>query len=220
MKVQTIPVGAYQTNAYLVLDETTGERMVVDPGDGNGALLEYLKEQGFRIHRIAVTHGHLDHYADAAGMAEFFQVPLYFPKEEAAYLSSPEAQRGPYDAGVVRQFENSLACRGRLVSEGDSIRLGSLCFEVLVLPGHSAAGMCLYERRQGVLFAGDQLFAGSIGRMDLYRGHGGDLVRAVQQKLLTLPDETLVLPGHGPETTIGREKQTNPFLSGDALWDL
>ena len=80
--------------------------------------------------------------------------------------------------------------------------------------------MCLYERREGVLFAGDQLFAGSIGRMDLYRGDGGDLIRSVRQKLLTLPEETLVLPGHGPETVIGREKKTNPFLSGDALWDL
>lgn len=220
MKVQAIPVGAYQTNAYLVLDETTGERMVVDPGDGNGALLEYLKEQDLQVHLIAITHGHMDHYADAAPMAEFFQAPVYFPKEEEAYLSSSEAQRGPYDAGVVRQFENSLACRGRLVSEGDSILLGSLCFEVLILPGHSAAGMCLYERREGVLFAGDQLFAGSIGRMDLYRGDGGDLIRSVRQKLLTLPEETLVLPGHGPETVIGREKKTNPFLSGDALWDL
>ena len=141
MKIQTIPIGVYQTNAYLVLDEESGARMAVDPGDGGGALLEYLIESDLRIDQIAVTHGHMDHYADAAQLAEYFETPIYFPEQETAYLTSPEAQRGPYDAQTVRQFENALAQRGVLMNEGGRIRLGSLGFEVASAEWICAGGL-------------------------------------------------------------------------------
>ena len=218
MKLQVISVGIYQTNCYLVEEE--GLCIAVDPGDGEGAILGYLKEKKKRVNVVIITHGHMDHFADAAELAEYFQVPIYFPKEECAYLASAEARRGPYDERIVHRFERALAQRGSLTEEGEKLHFGSLCFRVMILSGHSKAGMCLYEENQKILFAGDQLFAGSIGRTDLYRGSGTDLVCGIRQKLLCLPEDTVVLPGHGPQTTIGAEKRSNPFLSEDVLWNL
>lgn len=218
MKLQVIPIGIYQTNCYLIEEE--GLCIAVDPGDGDGAILRYLEKKEKRVNAVIVTHGHMDHFADAAELAGHFQTPIYFPKEECAYLSSAEARRGPYDERIVHIFEKALAQRGILTEEGEELRFGSLCFRVIVLSGHSKAGMCLYEASQKILLAGDQLFAGSIGRTDLYRGSGTDLVCGIRQKLLCLPEDTVVLPGHGPHTTIGEEKRSNPFLSEEVLWNL
>ena len=218
MKLQVIPVGAYQTNCYIIEEESM--RIVIDPGDGNNRILKELTERGTRADQVVVTHGHMDHFADAAKLAEHFQTPIYFPKEECAYLSSAEARRGPYDERVVHGFGTALGGRGKLTEDGETIRFGNLCFRVIVFGGHSKAGMCLYEENQKMLIAGDQLFAGSIGRTDLYRGSGADLIAGIRQKILCLPEDTVVLPGHGPHTTIGKEKRSNPFLTGDLLWDL
>ena len=109
MKLQVIPVGIYQTNCYLIEEE--GLCIAVDPGDGDGAILRYLEKKEKRVNAVIVTHGHMDHFADAAELAGHFQTPIYFPKEECAYLSSAEARRGPYDERIVHIFEKALAQR-------------------------------------------------------------------------------------------------------------
>lgn len=218
MEIKVIPVGMYQTNCYLAVSE--GHWMVIDPGDGKNAVLRILESQGIVPEYVAVTHGHMDHYADAEGIAERYRIPILYPEQDMAYLDSREARRGPYDQWVVDSFRSGLSRWGRLLREGDEIRLGRNHFQILVLPGHSDGGMCLYEPEEKVLFSGDQLFAQSIGRMDLYRGSGSDLIRAIRQKLLVLPEETVVLPGHGASTSIGMEKKNNPYLSEEALWEI
>ena len=218
MRIQSVAVGAYGTNCYLI--EQEGHWMVVDPGDGRNAVLKYLQKEGIRPEKIAVTHGHMDHFADAAEMAETYQISIYFPRKEVGYLHSGLARRGPYDPAVFQAFEEALSNWGVYVEEGDRIQLDTLEFQILILPGHSDAGMCLYEKSQGVVFAGDQLFYRSVGRADLYRGDGEDLLKSIRQKLLTLPEDTVVLPGHGPATRIDQEKAGNPYLNGEMSWGM
>ncbi len=218
MRIQSVAVGAYGTNCYLI--EQEGHWMVVDPGDGRNAILRHLQKEGICPEKIAVTHGHMDHFADAAEMAETYQIPIYFPRKEVGYLRSELARRGPYDPAVFQTFEEALVNWGVYVEEGDRIRLDTLEFQVFILPGHSDAGMCLYEKSQGVVFAGDQLFYRSVGRTDLYRGDGEDLLRSIRQKLFTLPGDIVVLPGHGPATRIDHEKAENPYLNGEMSWGM
>ena len=131
----------------------------------------HLQKEGIRPEKIAVTHGHMDHFADAAEMAETYQIPIYFPRKEVGYLCSELARRGPYDPAVFQTFEEgNLPNWGVYVEEGDRIRLDTLEFQVFILPGHSDAGMCLYEKSQGVVFAGDQLFYRSVGRTESVPG--------------------------------------------------
>ena len=187
--------------------------MVVDPGDGDDGVLEYLQKNGIRPERVLITHGHMDHFADAARLAEHYDIPIDFAKNEVEYLFSAEVQRGPYEEEVFEEFLQAVETRGNLLQDGDQLQLGESSFQIITLPGHSACGMCLYHPAAGVIIVGDQLFAGSIGRTDMYRGSGVQLIRSIQEKLLILPEETVVLPGHGPQTTIGQEKKTNPFLN-------
>lgn len=219
MKIQWFRVGMYQTNCFLLTSED-GHCMVVDPGDGDDGVLEYLQKNNIQPERVFVTHGHMDHFADAANLAESYNIPIDFAKKEVGYLFSQEVQRGPYEEEVFEEFLQAVETRGNLLQDGDTIQLGEIKFEILTLPGHSECGACLYTPEEKVIIVGDQLFAGSIGRTDMYRGSSTELIRSIKEKLLVLPEETVVLPGHGPQTTIGAEKKKNPFLAGDMLWEL
>ena len=217
MRIQSVAVGAYGTNCYLI--EQEGHWMVVDPGEGRNAVLKYLQKKESVRKKSRLRTDTWIILRMRPRWRRHIRFLFIFP-EEVGYLHSELARRGPYDPAVFQAFEEALSNWGVYVEEGDRIQLDTLEFQILILPGHSDAGMCLYEKSQGVVFAGDQLFYRSVGRADLYRGDGEDLLKSIRQKLLTLPEDTVVLPGHGPATRIDQEKAENPYLNGEMSWGM
>lgn len=189
-------VGFYKVNCYIVSAESGAEAAVIDPGDEAEAILEVIRARGLRVTAILLTHAHWDHVGAVADVAEATGAPVYLHQAELGALEEWSPRPVP---GV------------RLVADGDRIEAGGLTFEAWHTPGHTPGGVCY--RLGGRLFSGDTLFAGSVGRTDFPGGSAEDLARSLR-RLLTLPDETAVHPGHGPATTIGRERLTNPFLAG------
>ena len=211
----TIPVGMLQCNCSIVGDLATGEALVIDPGDEVGRILELLGRHKLTVKAIVSTHAHIDHvgglhklrqYTGAPVMMHRNDVPLYQGMEvQAAFLGVPTPETGEID---------------QLLTDGDVVQWGSLAAQVMHTPGHSPGSISLYLP-QGAqkltsgkpqLFAGDTLFAGSIGRTDLWGGSMETILDSLRSKLMQLPDETVVHPGHGPRTSIGEERQSNPFL--------
>jgi glyoxylase-like metal-dependent hydrolase (beta-lactamase superfamily II) len=202
------PVGLLACNCSILGDEETGEAIVIDPGDDVERVLEVLAKHNLQVKYLIATHAHIDHVGGleklkrttgAAVLMHAGDLPLYQNLElQAAWLGVPAP-----GAVEVDQF----------LKEGDVVESGSLALEVLHTPGHSPGSLCLHmpggERR---LFSGDTLFQGSIGRTDLWGGSFDEILRSIHSTLLKFPDETPVFPGHGPPTTIGRERETNPFL--------
>ncbi|MGH7719246.1 MAG: MBL fold metallo-hydrolase [Gemmatimonadaceae bacterium] len=206
MRIDTIPVGAFQENSYLLADETSGSAVLVDPGAEPERLLEAARHAGVRIEAVWLTHAHVDHVGAVAGVKRAANVPVYLhPLDEPLYRTA--VQHGL--AFGLRVEEPPPA--DRALAEGDELRLGSLTFEVMHTPGHSPGHVVIHGH--GVAFVGDCLFAGSVGRTDLPLSNGGDLARSLR-RIAALPEDTVAYPGHGPATSIGRERATNPFLNG------
>jgi hydroxyacylglutathione hydrolase len=212
----TIPVGMLQCNCSIVGDLATGEALVIDPGDEVGRILELVGRHKLTVKAIVSTHAHIDHvgglhklrqYTGAPVMMHRDDLPLYQGMEvQAAFLGVPTPETGEID---------------QLLTDGDVLHWGSLAAQVMHTPGHSPGSISLYlpqevEKLRSAgkpqLFAGDTLFAGSIGRTDLWGGSMETILDSLRSKLLQLPDETVVHPGHGPRTSIGEERQSNPFL--------
>ena len=208
MKIVQIPNGAFAENCYLVLDGEARECAIVDPGEEAGLILHKVKETGCAPVTIWLTHAHVDHVVGVAIVAAETRVPIWLHP----------ADRQLYDAVPQQAAWFGLDLPGRLPSptrdfaHGDTVCVGSRTFAVRHAPGHSPGSVCLIA--PGVALTGDVLFAGSIGRTDLPGGDFETLIGSIERELLVLPDETIVYSGHGPETTIGRERRTNPFLKG------
>ena len=176
---------------------------------------------GLTVRYILITHGHMDHMKDAPLLAAAFGCPVVVHREEMEYIHSPEVKASPYSGQVFQAFEDAVAANGILVEDDQHLALGSLDIRILKVPGHSQASVCYYVESDKVVFDGDTLFWRSVGRTDFYRGSATDLLTAIRQKLLMLPDDVRVCPGHGPSTTVGQEKSQNPFLSSSmGMWDL
>lgn len=212
MRLQCIPVGAYQTNAYLLEEER--HLLVIDPGDGQDALLSAIHRTDLTVDAVVVTHGHIDHFADAAALADAFDAAVYFPREEVSYLDDDLLKSGLYDEEKFQAFRTVLTKRGRLLEDGDSIVWRTHRFTIRIVGGHTDAGMAVCEPEEGMLFSGDILFRGSIGRTDYCRKGEEAFLEGIRQKLFELPETTRVWPGHGPGTTIGDEIRYNPFFEG------
>lgn len=207
MKVECYVLGPLENNVYLVADEETRDSAVLDPGIGSEPALDRIREGQWNLRYVINTHGHLDHiYCDALFMAET-GASLLIHADDVPVLEAAGEQADWLGCPPPTQPVPS-----RLLQEGDRIDVGSAAFTVLHTPGHTPGGICLLG--DGILFCGDTLFAGSVGRTDLPGGDYGALVRSIRDRILTLPDDTVVCPGHGQRTTIGREKQMNPFLVG------
>ena len=202
------------TNCYLVGCEETGEGAVIDPGDDGGgrAILKEIAASGLKICYVLNTHGHFDHTWANAAVMEATGAPL------AAHPADVPLMKGRGGAEFFG-LKASSPPPDILLEEGDCITLGKVELKVLHTPGHSPGSISFYAEEEGVLFDGDVLFNMGIGRTDLPGGDYQTLMQSITTKLLTLPEETLLYPGHGPKSTIGREKRENPFLNlGNERW--
>ena len=200
--VDRLEVGPLAANCYIVRDTTTGSACLIDPGGEPARIKSFLKKNGLGLKFIINTHGHGDHILGNG----YFDVPIYIHRLEKDFLSDPAK-----NLSGAFGLELKTPDADKLLEEGDRIALDSLELEIIHTPGHTPGGISI--RLDGVVFTGDALFAGSIGRTDLPDGDSELLIRSIREKLFTLSDETIVYPGHGPETTIGVEKKTNPFFA-------
>jgi len=211
---EIIPVGMLQCNCSILGDETSREAIVVDPGDDIPRIMALLQRHRLTVKQILITHAHIDHIAGAARLKQLTGAPiLYNPRDlplvkmmdmQAGWLGMPTPEVRPPDDTLD---DGSIIAIGAL-SNGQPALSGN----ILHTPGHTQGSVCLHLPAQNLLLAGDTLFAGSVGRTDLPGGDGPTLIRSIREKLLTLPDATTVIPGHGPKTTIGEERESNPYL--------
>ena len=206
MIVEQLPVGPLQANCYIVGCETTKTGVVIDPGDEAERILAAVTKHGLNIKYVLLTHAHFDHIAACAAVSVATQAPIGLHQADLPLLKAGGgAQAWGFPMPAYKAPELWLA-------EGTDISFGSHTFQILFTPGHAPGHVTFYEAAAGILFDGDVLFAGSIGRTDLPGGDYELLIESINQKLMPLPDETIVCPGHGPTTTIGRERMSNPFL--------
>jgi glyoxylase-like metal-dependent hydrolase (beta-lactamase superfamily II) len=207
MILESFPVGPLRCNCTILGDQVTHEAMVVDPGENIPEILSRLQKHGLTLRQIVVTHAHIDHVGGAALLKKLTGAPVFLNKRDLGLLSAMEMQ-----AGWLGVPTPEVAPPDVSADDGLAVGLAALPGEVIHTPGHTPGSICLLFPEQDLLLAGDTLFAGSIGRTDLPGGDGRQILRSLRDRLLVLPDTTRVLPGHGPETTIGEERQSNPFL--------
>lgn len=207
MIVKTLAVGPLQVNCYIVGCSRTKKAVVIDPGDEGENILALLKQEGLDLQLVVNTHGHFDHVGANYYVIEKTGVDLCMHRDDLPLLKVAAQYASGYGLPAVESPEPK-----RFLANGDLIEVGDLSFEVIHTPGHSPGGICLYS--EGHLFSGDTLFAGSIGRTDLPGGDIDQLLGHIRSDLMVLPEATIVHPGHGPDSTIGREKSANPFVNG------
>ena len=204
---EILPVGPLQCNCSVIGDESTREGLVIDPGDNIEDVVSIVRKHNLQIKQIVITHAHIDHVGGAMQLRAATGAPILLNQNDYALLKMLDAQAawiGVAPPGRV-EIDHSVA-------QADSIKTGSLSADVIHTPGHTEGSICLYFPAEKKLIAGDTLFAGSIGRTDLPGGSFEKIIRSLHDKVLELPDDTVVIPGHGPLTTIGRERHSNPFL--------
>lgn len=204
--ITTLSVGPLGTNCYVVGCKESLKGMIVDPGGHAERILAAVKEMGLAVQYVVNTHAHFDHTSANRALVEATGATLVVHPDEVPILKA---------GGGARSFgfpTDPSPEPGLLVQEGDTLPVGQLTFQVIHAPGHSPGHIMLYEANEGVLFDGDVLFQQGIGRSDLPGGSHATLMQSIREKILTLPDETIVYSGHGPATTVGQEKQFNPWL--------
>jgi glyoxylase-like metal-dependent hydrolase (beta-lactamase superfamily II) len=205
MIIEQLEVGPIMANCYIVGCEDTGKAVVIDPGEDADRILQRLAAKTLTVVYLINTHGHFDHVGGNRRMKSATDAPLLIHEGDAPMLN-----RLASDASMFGLSAENSPAPDRTLTDGDAIAFGNHALAVLHTPGHSPGGVALHG--DGCVFVGDTLFSGSIGRTDLPGGDYDTLIRSVREKLFTLPDDTRVFCGHGPETTIGREKRHNPFF--------
>ena len=207
MILETFPVGPLQCNCTILGDEQTHEAIVVDPGDEVTRIHRHLAEHGLTLKQILVTHAHIDHVGGALKLKSLTGAPIYLNESDLPLLQMMSAQ-----AAWVGVETPATAPPDEVLTEGRRVGLENYPAQVIHTPGHTQGSICLHFAPLKMVLAGDTLFAGSIGRTDLPGGNYDQIIDSIHSRLLALPDETQVVPGHGPATTIGAERRTNPFL--------
>jgi hydroxyacylglutathione hydrolase len=204
---EILPVGLLQCNCSVIGDEASHEAMVIDPGDNIEDVLEIVRKHNLQVKQIVITHAHIDHVGGAMKLRAATGAPILLNQNDYALLKMLDVQAAWIGVPVPGKVEID-----RSVSTGETVSAGSHSAQVLHTPGHTEGSICLYFPAEKKLIAGDTLFAGSIGRTDLPGGSTQQIMRSLHETVLALPDETEVVPGHGPGTTIGQERESNPFL--------
>jgi hydroxyacylglutathione hydrolase len=204
---ETFAVGLLGCNCSILGDEVSGEAIVVDPGYDIPRILAVLAKHKLTVKKILVTHAHIDHIASAVELKEITGAPILYSQADLPLVAMMDQQAGMFGLPVptVLPPDHSPA-------DGEVVGVGGIQGNVLYTPGHSEGSLCLYVPNEHLLLAGDTLFAGGVGRTDFPGGNTGKLLASIHDRLLTLPNDTVVVPGHGSATTIGVERQTNPFL--------
>jgi hydroxyacylglutathione hydrolase len=210
MKIDRLILGDFETNCYVLRNsDKARDCLIIDTGLDPGPLLEFLEVNKLNPAALILTHGHADHIAGVEPLRKIFPaIAVYIHKEDAGMLTSAVK-----NLSVLSGTFLTAKKADHHIDEGDIIEKAGIKLSVIHTPGHTPGGICLYCESENTLFAGDTLFAGSIGRTDFPNGDMRQLLDGIKHKLLTLPEDTIVYPGHGPETTIGQEKAENPFLS-------
>ena len=205
MKVHTIVVGAFAVNCHIVSCDR-GRAMVIDPGDDAARIADAIRQQELQVVAYLITHGHMDHISALAELAALFPAPIGIHPKDAEWAFDSSNTMPPYDDAPAR----AVSLEHALTDNEVWAQLGTEC-RVLATPGHSPGGVCFHFPEAGMIFTGDTLFAGSVGRTDLLGGDDALLSQSLK-RLASLPGHTVIFPGHGPKSTIAQEKKTNPFL--------
>ncbi len=204
---EILPVGPLQCNCSIVGDQQSREAMVIDPGDNIDQIMAIVERHGLTVKQIVVTHAHIDHVGGAMKLKQRTGAAILLNQNDQALLKMLDMQA----AWVGMRSPGSVSI-DQTVSDGDKVTVGGIQASVMHTPGHTEGSVCLYFPAEQKLIAGDTLFAGSIGRTDLPGGSMEKILRSLHAKVMALPDDTIVVPGHGELTTIGEERETNPFL--------
>ena len=209
IKILSLTLGAFATNAYIVADTDTNNAILIDPVDDAATILKTADNQGWTIELMLATHAHIDHVLASKAIKDKLQIPFYIHADCLAWLEEIPAQARMFGLG-----EQPAAAKPDhlLHSEPETIELDGICLQTLFTPGHAPGHLSFYMPEHKIIFSGDTLFAGSIGRTDLPGGDYALLMRSIFQQLMVLDDDVHVLPGHMQATTIGQERSTNPFL--------
>jgi hydroxyacylglutathione hydrolase len=209
MILEMLTVGPFQENCYVIGDEETGTGAIVDPGDEATHIALAVEQTNLEISQILITHAHIDHIGAVAALVDEYSCPVLMHAE-----AEPMLEQLPTQAMMMGLRFGKVPTVDHHIEDGEVLEVGGLNLRSLYTPGHAPGHLAFYVESEGVVFAGDALFAGSVGRTDLFGGSMEVLMRSINERLLTLPDETKVYPGHGPATTIGDEQTHNPFLQG------
>jgi hydroxyacylglutathione hydrolase len=207
---EVLTVGPLQCNCSILGDETSREAIVVDPGDDISRIMALLRQHSLTVKQIVITHAHIDHIAGAAKLKQLTGAPILYNQNDLPLVKMMDMQANWLGVGVpeVPPPDDNL-------DDGKLIAITGLSGSILHTPGHTEGSVCLYIPERALLIAGDTLFAGSVGRTDLPGGNTRKLLASIHERLLTLPDEVTVIPGHGNRTTIGQERAFNPFLQSE-----
>jgi glyoxylase-like metal-dependent hydrolase (beta-lactamase superfamily II) len=203
-----IPVTPFAQNCSVLWCDATLRAAVIDAGGDLDRILDFVKKQGLTIEKLLLTHGHIDHAGAAGTLAKQLNIPIEGPQREDAFWLEQLAQQG-LSFGLT---SGDPVIPDRWLEEGDNVAIGQQVLKVIHCPGHTPGHVVFYSAEAKLLIGGDVLFQGSIGRTDFPRGNHKELLDSIHNKLFTLPDDTTVIPGHGPLTTLGEEKRSNPFV--------
>lgn len=207
MTVKEFVVGMVSTNCFLACNSETKEALLIDPGDNAAKIMKEIEKDGCEPKAILLTHAHFDHCMAAQELGRHYGISVYVHEDDREFMDNPA-----YNGSAMIGKRLSFAADEYFHGEKDQLELAGFHIDVLHTPGHTPGGACFYVESDGILFSGDTLFCESVGRTDFPKGSMSQLARGIKEKLFALPNDTKVLPGHGEWTTIGHEKQYNPFL--------
>jgi glyoxylase-like metal-dependent hydrolase (beta-lactamase superfamily II) len=210
-EMKRLVVGPLEANCYLLWDDADRSAVVVDPGSDGDYIEDEVKKEGLNVKYIINTHGHFDHVGANGHLRDSLGVKVAIHASDVKLLQGAPLHGNPFGIETPPQSAPEV-----LLTDGMELKAGGLSITVLHTPGHTQGGVCLYIEKEGVIFTGDTLFSGGVGRTDLPGGSFDTLMKSIREKILPLGDTVRVFPGHGPETTIAEEKESNPFIAGDS----